>query len=194
MTCETCARFLAMADDAQRAAEMPDHEADEERILDDLNRHYIAHHDVLQRHALVLLETMRPFPVRNSLPKFVETERHFGRVTYELDRRADQFREDEQVQLWVPTWVKVVTDYFSDLRFDCGSAEMADALDYSRNKILWKAAREDVWLQYAIDSAFRLGGRDAAMAIVEVDPNPLDTYRARRMIGETAASQSAKRM
>ena len=174
MTCETCAPLLKMFNEAQRLSEMPDHEYAADDADTELRQLYRRSHGDLERHALVLLETMRPYPTRNSLPSFVETARHYGRVTYELDLRQDQFREDEQVQLWAPTWVKVVTDYASSLRFDCGSREMAVAIDACRDEILLRGLREDPWFAYAIDSAFRLGGREAAVPCMDFPVDPLD--------------------
>jgi hypothetical protein len=191
MTCELCAPFLKMADEAERLAEMPDHEYAADDMETELRRLYRSRHGDLERHAFVLLETMRPYPVRNSLPKFVEAERHFGRVTFELDLRQDQFREDEQVQLWAPTWVKVVTDYASDLRLDCGSPEMADAIDFCRNEILLRGLREDAWFAYAIDSAFRLGGRDAAVPFFDFPTDPLDHTRRSRRATRAPSAQRA---
>jgi hypothetical protein len=171
LTCRACAHYLGVFQ-KHLDSDPDDFDGAVERALD----HHVAQIGnpprwELDQHARELMKTLRPYPRGHSLPSFIETAMHFTRATFELDMGADILREDYQPQFWAPVWVKVVTDYFSDMIGDCGSGEMKNALICCRDEILLNASTRDPWLQYAIDSAWRLGGKQAAVEILPIQPH-----------------------
>jgi hypothetical protein len=149
MTCPTCARFV----NAFETVPWNDPPLRNRATRDLQKMVRVEERALLRKHSEELLVDKRPYPRRNSLPAFIETENHFTCADFELEP-GFHTKLRPQIQFWAPTWVKLITDFYS----------MRSGGDYARNALLEQVCRNPE-LQAAIDATYRLSGRDRAISI-----------------------------